>query len=229
MDLLVWDIDGTLVDASATEEEAFLSALRDACGVTSVSCDWNTYENRTDTGIVYEILKRHHGRAPTNAETTAVLSAYVANLRDAALREEYCAAVAVGARDLLTSLRAAGRFVMALSSGSIEESAALKLRHTRLENFFVAGAYSNDSYERAKILQRSIQKAEIAVGCQFPSLEVCFIGDQVCDARAAQSLGVRFVGITENEDRARQMLRLGALRVFPGYQDANGILDTLSQ
>ena len=27
MDLLVWDIDGTLVDASATEEKAFLSTV----------------------------------------------------------------------------------------------------------------------------------------------------------------------------------------------------------
>ncbi len=117
---------------------------------------------------------------------------------------------------------------MALSSGSIEESAVLKLRHTRLESFFVAGAYCNDSYERVKILQRSIQKTELAIGCQFPSPEVCFIGDQVWDARSAQSLGVRFVGIAENEDTAREMLRLGALRVFPGYQDANEILGTLS-
>lgn len=227
MDLLVWDIDGTLVDANATEEEAFLSALRDSGGVASVNCDWNTYKNRTDTGVVYEILKKHHGRAPTDAETSAVLSAYVANLENAIPRKEYHAAVAVCAREVLTSLRDAGRFVMALSSGSMEGSAVLKLRQTGLDSFFVAGAYSDDAYDRSEILRQSVRKAEMAAGCQFPFPEVCFIGDQVCDARSAQALGVRFVGIAGKEDRARDMLRLGALRVFPGYEDAGEILSTL--
>jgi FMN phosphatase YigB (HAD superfamily) len=56
--LVVFDIDGTLVDSSEFDGQLYAQAIYDVVRV-EVDCDWSRYKNVTDSGILDEILAAH--------------------------------------------------------------------------------------------------------------------------------------------------------------------------
>lgn len=58
MKLLVFDIDGTLLNVGKAEITAFQIALKEYCSIENVNTNWDIYKNRTDTGIVYANIER---------------------------------------------------------------------------------------------------------------------------------------------------------------------------
>ena len=54
MRLIMFDVDGTLVDSTGFDEECFLKASEILFGI-EISSDWDTYKYATDIGILEEV------------------------------------------------------------------------------------------------------------------------------------------------------------------------------
>ena len=60
--LLLWDIDGTLIDSGGAGERALRLALQREFAIED-SFAWLEYFGRTDLWIARSILEKHHGAA----------------------------------------------------------------------------------------------------------------------------------------------------------------------
>ena len=70
VELVMFDVDGTLTQSSDLDNKAFVQALKDVFGFNSVSTDWgSSYTHVSDSGILQEICLTHRGNKPTLNET----------------------------------------------------------------------------------------------------------------------------------------------------------------
>ena len=58
MHLIMFDIDGTLVNSNDFDEECYLRAAEIVLSVR-ISSDWAGYEHATDSGILNEVIDRY--------------------------------------------------------------------------------------------------------------------------------------------------------------------------
>ncbi len=80
MQLVMFDIDGTLTESFDLDSATYLDALREVFRFRDVSDDWATYRHVTDTGILAEVFQTRIGRPPTSEETDAVRTHFTALL-----------------------------------------------------------------------------------------------------------------------------------------------------
>jgi beta-phosphoglucomutase-like phosphatase (HAD superfamily) len=80
MHLVIFDVDGTLVDSNVVEGEAFSAAVQQYYGIEEFNTDWSDYKYSTDSGILGEIVEAHLGRLPTPVEVAEIQDRFVENL-----------------------------------------------------------------------------------------------------------------------------------------------------
>ncbi|WP_329273563.1 HAD family hydrolase [Streptomyces sp. NBC_01451] len=114
-----------------------------------------------------------------------------------------------GASDLVEALHARGR-PLAIVSNNAEGPVREYLRHVGLLSRFeaICGRDPHDP-RLMKPHPDSLRRALRLLGDPIPG-HVLLIGDQLTDLTAAAEAGVRFLGFTPYDDRAREMLRRGA-------------------
>src|SRR5688572_18514423 len=57
MHLVMFDIDGTLVDSAGFDSALYVEAVRSILNI-EIDRDWNTYEHVSDSGILEEVARR---------------------------------------------------------------------------------------------------------------------------------------------------------------------------
>ena len=68
MHLVMFDIDGTLIDSAGFESRLYVAAVQDVLKV-EIDSDWNNYEHVSDSGILAEVLR--HARRDGELEEIA--------------------------------------------------------------------------------------------------------------------------------------------------------------
>ena len=65
MNLVVFDIDGTLIQYHKKKNDlAYVRAVRETFGI-KIEDDWASYIHSTDSGILSEIIEKNRGRSCT--------------------------------------------------------------------------------------------------------------------------------------------------------------------
>ena len=75
----------------------------------------------------------------------------------------------------------------------------------------------------AEIYQQAIAAGAAHYGCTFGVADIVHFGDGPWDVEAAGTLGIRFIGINEDEHGRARLRKAGASHVFPDYRDAAAI------
>ncbi len=65
MQLVMFDIDGTLTETMKVDEECFVRSFAEVFGFTDIDADWSHYPHVTDSGIFHEVYAPRMGRPPT--------------------------------------------------------------------------------------------------------------------------------------------------------------------
>jgi phosphoglycolate phosphatase-like HAD superfamily hydrolase len=220
--LAVFDIDGTLTDTNAVDDECFVEAVGGVLGIDAAALDWSEAPHITDTGLLRWLAERHRGRLPELHEMDAVQSRFVESLREAAqVTPERFQSVA-GAQSVFGELRTRGWHV-AVATGGWQASAVLKLRAIALDVDDLVFASSSDAETRVEILLLARQRARV----RFGALDrVVSVGDGIWDVRAAAQLGWPFVGIGTGAAAGR-LRAAGASHVLPDLTDIAGLCSAL--
>jgi phosphoglycolate phosphatase-like HAD superfamily hydrolase len=195
--LVLWDIDGTLVDSAGHGRFAFEEAFEAVLGGAP---DWVEYAGRTDHQIAMSMLGDSAEHVP------AVLDELVEKL--AARRQAIAAEghVYPGVPETLAALHEADGVINSLLTGNLEANAAVKVGAFGLERWldFEAGAYGSDPHDRRSDLV-AIARERAATRYGEPT-GVVLIGDTPLDVLAAREAGARAVAV------ATGFADLGALR-----------------
>lgn len=223
MTLLLFDIDGTLVNAFGAGREAVETALQDVTG-HAIDAGGITFSGKTDPEIVRDLLAEN-GVADGDPEdlTARVLDRYAERLA-ATISKKHVEALP-GTQALLERLDARSDTVLALLTGNIERTAHLKLQAAGLDGFFAGGAFGSDDADRDQLVPVAARHAEEHTGHALSGQEIVVIGDTPRDVACGKAHGARTVGVcTGRYDRADLS---GADRVFDDLTDTNRVADTL--
>ena len=206
MQLVMFDIDGTLTQSCGVDSRCFVDALCDVLGVESIDTDWSNYRNTTDSGIAEEIITKQLSRPEREEELAAVKRAFVQRLRSALDNDPAECQANAGAQEILEWINNQPRLCFAVATGGWSESAQLKLANAGLkvaENIF---ASSDDAVSREGIMRVAEARARSAYGVdKFDS--ITYVGDGVWDLEAAHACNYAFIGVG---DAAGQLRRAGA-------------------
>src|SRR5687768_7051363 len=68
MQLVLFDIDGTLTRTEDVDTRCYLCALGEALGTTDIDTDWAKYRDVTDSGIASALWEARHGALPSSRQ-----------------------------------------------------------------------------------------------------------------------------------------------------------------
>jgi len=190
--LVMFDIDGTLVDSMAFDVELYVRSIRAELGAdVAIDETWRSYRNVTDSGVLDEILAQHRGDPPALELRQRVKARFVALVAEHLARNVGTVREIPGANALVATLLATRGVRVAIATGGWEETARMKLRAIGLPVDEIAIATSSDAPERTRIMQIAEQRA-LAGG--VPRSRTYF-GDAWWDKNASAALGFSFVAV----------------------------------
>src|ERR1700738_535135 len=124
MNLVMFDIDGTLTQTFAIDAECYVRALTEVSGFEAISTDWASYQHTTDSGILNEIYDIRLGRSPNLGEVSAVRDRFIQLLNQAVSNSPGAFAAVPGAQNFIDYLLRSG-YAVSLASGGWQHSALI--------------------------------------------------------------------------------------------------------
>lgn len=222
--LIIWDVDGTLIDAAGAGHRALSQAIRDIAKTDSKTDPLAglDYAGQSDRVLMEQALSRI-GRHPLE-DWESVRDRY--RLR---LQEELAAKpgrILPGVERVLTHLAGHEDYRQVLGTGNLEEGAWLKLRHYGLASFFETGGFGDHHRSRPPILRDALSAARQRFGLAFPRAVV--IGDTPRDAQGADAVGLPSILVATGRFAVEQLTELQK-PVLPDLQDLDRVIETLHQ
>jgi phosphoglycolate phosphatase len=189
--LLLFDIDGTLIDSGGAGIQSLKEVLKQQFGVVD---DLSGVEiaGKTDTGIVHQILRKQK-IAVTEENTAAFLELYLEFL--AGELPQRPGRLLPGVEELLPRLQARPQNVLALLTGNLRRGAQLKLTHYGIWDFFEFGAFADDRDDRNQLGPVAQQRAREKHTIDFVATDIDVIGDTPHDIACGKAIGARTIAV----------------------------------
>jgi phosphoglycolate phosphatase-like HAD superfamily hydrolase len=225
--LVLWDIDGTLVQAGEVGRDIFTEAFQAVVGHApdEAAARMLTMAGRTDPEIALEFLTAHdiaEGASHLPAFSEALVTALAA--KAAVIRERGRALP--GARETLETLSHTEGVVQSLLTGNLQPNALLKLASFELDGYldFESGGFGSDHHHRPYLVEVARAKAERRYGTAFPGRATVLVGDTPLDVAAGRAAGARVVAVATGPFRADELRATEADAVLEDLRDPTATL-----
>jgi len=216
--LLLFDLDGTLVDTSADDARLFSAALDEVAGQPVPLYSWDKYTEITAAAIAREALAPVLGRRARDGEIYQVREAQTRLWEKALEAGELDLRPVPGAIEVFAEAQRRKGCVAAIATGGWGPAALIKLHAAGFPLDGLVIASSDDAETRQNILGTAGILAAAARGCFGFSGRVV-IGDGVWDARVARAVHGGFVGVSADPAHVLQLRSEGATAVVPDFRD----------
>jgi phosphoglycolate phosphatase len=209
--LILFDIDGTLVNCGPQVRPIFAAALVEVFGTAG---NMNTYSfaGRTDPRIVLDLLT---GAGIPEEEVRAGLSkmraSYVKRLEESLERERM--RLLPGVAEALEHLAGRDDVALGLLTGNWEPGARTKLSRFDLNGYFSFGAFGCDAVERSELPPVALDRAERHLGRRFRPEETLIVGDTIHDVACAKAHGIPVLAVATGHTPIETLRQSGADRV----------------
>lgn len=228
--LLLFDIDGTLVDTDGAGREALRRALRQVFGETG-PIDSFDFHGKTDPLIVRGLMREAGWRAEeVDARLDRVWAAYLEALVEELEERRRAGRVRPypGVLPLLEAVSDDPRFAPALVTGNVADGAWHKLEAGELEDHFAFGAFGSDSARREDLPPIALRRAARRLGHEFAPSEAVVIGDTPEDVRCARASGARAVTVATGRHRPEELAEHDPDHVFEDLSDTGAVIEALA-
>jgi phosphoglycolate phosphatase-like HAD superfamily hydrolase len=212
MELVVFDIDGTLVDRHPKDNDAaYAAAIREVLGIITPK-DWDEFKTSTDSGVLNEMALAQLGRPCTDSELAAVRTSMLRWLGRIYGDDPFVANP--GSRDILQRLSAQTGFRTAIATGNWEFAGRFKLANAGIRLGEEPFASADDGIYRREILSFALSRSAES----GPFTRVTYVGDWIWDVKAAQDLGWNFIGFATKETELA-LRQAGATNIIQSLED----------
>lgn len=190
--LIVFDIDGTLIHLHDGEDKMYVEAAEKTMGpIPHLNTQWTNYVYSTDSGVFSEVVQHAFSRAPTALEHSTMERYFVQLLKSAFSPTSY--QPIAGADQIFDAILATG-WDVAIATGAWKSAAESKLGNANLFRDTIPLATSNDHYDRKDIIQCAVERSKEYY--KKPSYRhIIYVGDKMWDLKATKQLGIPFIGI----------------------------------
>jgi len=228
--LVLFDIDGTLIDTFGAGRRSLEQAFRNVFGINGIAtlAAEVRFEGKTDPILIAEMARAAGVDESHVAERAAEMTeAYLAALGEEMARHDPRRRVRPGVEPLLRDLRPRPGVHLGLLTGNIERGARMKLEPFGLHPYFRAGGYSSDHPLRAEIARIAREKMAAACGVSFDPSRVFVIGDTDHDVMCAKANGFRSIAVPSGWVSAERIEAAGPDVVLEDLTDLPRVLSIL--
>ena len=187
--LLIWDIDGTLINCKGVGRKALNDAFLKMFGIKS-GFDGVSMSGRLDERIVRDAMRIH------GIDLSSLNDFYKAYgeslLHQMEIHKPY---VHDGVQSILEETSLSGQVLNAIGTGNCQVGAQMKLKFTGLDHFMKLGGYGSDHEKRDTLIKDVINQAHKVKGTPFDKNKIFVIGDTPRDIIAGQKNKVKTIAL----------------------------------
>jgi phosphoglycolate phosphatase-like HAD superfamily hydrolase len=222
--LILWDIDGTLVNMDRAGERALLVAIKELYGRDLGENLPVDLRGRTDTSISRDLLE-YLGVLATAEEKARFQAAYLSHVPKTLPAGK--ARVLAGIREALDAIHAHPEIHQALLTGNLREGAKLKLSYLDIWQYFEFGAFADDSHIRDELGPFALARAKEKLGIDFPPERVWIIGDTPHDIACGKAIGAKTIAVATGAFSVAELSALTPTHTFADLTDTQALLDVV--
>jgi phosphoglycolate phosphatase len=226
--LILFDLDGTLIDTLGAGKAALKSAMLRAYGETG-PVDSFDFHGRTDPSIVRGLLRSVGWSDPDiEAGFGSAWELYYEALERELVGRQGRVRTYPGVIALLGALAGDDRFACGLVTGNMVEGARRKLDAAGLAGHFGFGAYGSDSERREDLPPIARARAEQLHGRSFDLSAAVVVGDTPEDVRCGHRNGTRVLAVATGRHTSEQLRECGADAVLETLDDTHRVMRVLA-
>ncbi|MEN8651700.1 haloacid dehalogenase-like hydrolase [Streptomyces sp. 21So2-11] len=227
MQLVLWDIDHTLIATRGVGGEIFGECFQQV--TNKVMREQASIDGMTEP-IIFRETAKLHGIDSNRAmfEEFARCSAERHVARAAELRERGHALP--GAATALAAVAQLEGVTQSVVTGNIRAVAEIKLEVFGLDAHirFPYGAYGEDDDERSELVRIAILRTSQALNASIGADDVLLIGDTPADVAAGLANQVRVLGVASGKSTVADLHAAGATDVVRGLEELRPLLGLLA-
>lgn len=207
--LIIFDIDGTLLNSVSLHQSAYLKALK-SFGFNSINSDWGSYRHHTDSWIFSEVFRLNQGMNPGRE----ILLDFEMRLLEffSEQAEPLVIPEIPGALDFLSKLQIAG-IAFAFATGGMRSVSLEKLKLLGDKSHDIPLVTASEYLERENIVSNAAKMSMDKFGRSFS--RVISIGDGIWDAKTAKNLNYEFIGIQKHPEKLSNFC--SPQNIFPDF------------
>ncbi len=190
MNILLFDIDGTLLASGGAGKAALEAALIEEFGLSF--CAQVPYAGRTDRAIIRDLF-HHHDIEETPASLDKLLSGYLRRLPGCLSTMK--GRVLPGIAEFLAALKKRDRVALGLLTGNVRAGARVKLGHFGLDDHFAFGAFGDEHFDRDDVARAALAAVRDHIHPGIRPERIWVIGDTPLDVRCARAIGARVLAV----------------------------------
>lgn len=191
--LLLFDIDGTILNTGGSGKRAMIQAFEEVFGVAD-GFHGIHMSGKTDPLILRQALKQA-GLSPDQKKVDAFKNRYFELLAVEIKKPNAFKKLMPGILELIRHLHQAPEVELGLLTGNWRRGAELKLSHFGLFDYFSVGAFGDDSEDRNELLPFALKRFAEKYGAPVSVQNVYVIGDTPRDVQSARPYGAKTVAI----------------------------------
>jgi phosphoglycolate phosphatase len=221
--VVLFDIDGTLVDMKGAGRKSFVRALKTVFGWDD-DIAYVNFAGNTDLNVLLQVAE-HHGLKLSDEDRKRFFRQVPIELEQTAKAAELV--IYPGVKALLETLSARKDVILSLVTGNVAASARIKLQQFDLHNHFVLGAFGDDHADRVEIARLAMRRIENKMR-EDQVMRGCFlIGDTPHDILAAKSISATAVAVATGKFTAEDLQKAGADHVLTDLSKTTEVLKIL--
>ncbi len=221
--LLLFDIDGTLIESGGAGEWALRDAMKTRFGIEE-DLGGILLAGATDKKIAVAMLEKH-GRATSPEAITALLDEYLTHLETRIPKHN--GRVLPGMIELLEILAKREKAVLALLTGNVVRGAEIKLTHFGVWQYFEFGAFADDHPDRNELGKFAQARALDRHGLEFPPERTFVIGDTPRDIECGRAIGAKTVAIATGYYSLEELAKHAPDFLFQDFSETQRVVECL--
>lgn len=204
--LLLFDIDGTLIDTGGKGMRALMATAGTLFGGDPPPLD---LAGATDLGVLNDLYK-HYDVEPEAGIAEEFFKAYHPRLKES-LEENTDEGRVLGyAEAFIRMLNNVPSIYSGLLTGNTEEGARIKLEHYGLGGYFGVGAFGSDHADRNLLGQIALERVRRETGKSYTPGTTLVIGDTPRDVASAHAFGARCLAVATGKFSSAELEEAGA-------------------
>jgi phosphoglycolate phosphatase-like HAD superfamily hydrolase len=227
MRLVLFDIDGTLLNSGGVGRASMQLALTETFG--SAGDPAYRYDGKTDKQIVRDTMRREgHSDEHIDSQMTLLIDRYLDGLKERIDSRKFDVRPLPGVLGILDALEARDDVVLGLLTGNVEAGARAKLSAAGIDpDRFRVNAFGSDHEHRPQLPAIAQRRFGETLGHPVAGEKVIVIGDTPADIECGRELGARAIGVASGHYSVADLEKHSPYAVFPSLADTEKVLATI--
>ena len=227
MRLVLFDIDGTLLNSEGLGRASMQRALSEVFG--SPGDPAYRYDGKTDRQIVRDVMRLEgHSDEHIDSRMTMLIDRYLDGLRHGIESRKFNVRPLDGVVEILDALESRADVVLGLLTGNVEAGARAKLSAAGINpGRFRVNAFGSDHEHRPRLPAIAQRRFGEALGSAVAGEKVVVIGDTPADIECGRELGARAIGVASGHYSVADLEEYEPYAVFESLRDTKKVLATI--